>query len=162
MRISLHGNLIQEQEFLCFSPSTLHIEMLLVFAGERSCFTHQLCAAPTASLASRSRCVFHIQIVSLECFVGLWCRKAFHIVFPKKDSQFVIDHTTQNAHKSRITWQLSKKQPPVCGPACFRFFQVFAHSIIMATGATAKRLGIPSEQIFWSKGISACAICDGE
>jgi len=39
--------------------------------------------------------------------------------------------------------------------------EVKAHSIIIATGATAKRLGIPSEQTFWSKGISACAICDG-
>ena len=36
-----------------------------------------------------------------------------------------------------------------------------AHSLIIATGATAKRLGIPSEQRFWSSGISACAICDG-
>jgi len=36
-----------------------------------------------------------------------------------------------------------------------------AHSIIVATGATAKRLGIPSEATFWSNGISACAICDG-
>jgi thioredoxin reductase (NADPH) len=32
----------------------------------------------------------------------------------------------------------------------------------MATGATAKRLGFPTEQSFWAKGISACAICDGE
>ena len=40
--------------------------------------------------------------------------------------------------------------------------QVKAHSIIIATGATAKRLGIPSEEKFWSNGISACAICDGE
>ena len=32
----------------------------------------------------------------------------------------------------------------------------------MATGATARRLGIPSEGQFWSSGISACAICDGE
>lgn len=39
--------------------------------------------------------------------------------------------------------------------------QVKAHSIIVATGATAKRLGIPSEEKFWSQGISACAICDG-
>jgi thioredoxin reductase (NADPH) len=39
--------------------------------------------------------------------------------------------------------------------------EVRAHSIIMATGATARRLGIPSEQQYWSKGISACAICDG-
>lgn len=36
-----------------------------------------------------------------------------------------------------------------------------AHSVIIATGATAKRLGIPSEERFWSNGISACAICDG-
>ena len=38
---------------------------------------------------------------------------------------------------------------------------VYAHSVILATGATAKRLRIPSEEEFWSKGISACAICDG-
>ncbi|MBP5974675.1 thioredoxin-disulfide reductase [Brasilonema sp. CT11] len=35
------------------------------------------------------------------------------------------------------------------------------HSIIIATGATAKRLGLASEHQFWSRGISACAICDG-
>ncbi|MFH7028071.1 MAG: thioredoxin-disulfide reductase [Heteroscytonema crispum UTEX LB 1556] len=35
------------------------------------------------------------------------------------------------------------------------------NSIIIATGATAKRLGLPSEHTFWSRGISACAICDG-
>lgn len=35
------------------------------------------------------------------------------------------------------------------------------HSLIIATGATAKRLGLPSEDRFWSRGISACAICDG-
>ncbi|NJM97085.1 MAG: thioredoxin-disulfide reductase [Phormidesmis sp. RL_2_1] len=38
---------------------------------------------------------------------------------------------------------------------------VKAHSVIIATGATAKRLGLPSEQRLWSQGISACAICDG-
>lgn len=39
--------------------------------------------------------------------------------------------------------------------------EVRARSIIIATGATAKRLGLPSEHEFWSRGISACAICDG-
>jgi thioredoxin reductase (NADPH) len=34
-------------------------------------------------------------------------------------------------------------------------------SIIIATGASANRLGLPSEDRFWSQGISACAICDG-
>ena len=35
------------------------------------------------------------------------------------------------------------------------------NSIVIATGATAKRIGLPSENQFWSRGISACAICDG-
>lgn len=34
-------------------------------------------------------------------------------------------------------------------------------SVILATGASANRLGLPSEEQFWSRGISACAICDG-
>ncbi|MGA1003146.1 thioredoxin-disulfide reductase [Vulcanococcus sp.] len=36
-----------------------------------------------------------------------------------------------------------------------------AHAVVLATGASANRLGLPSEQRFWNAGISACAICDG-
>ena len=36
-----------------------------------------------------------------------------------------------------------------------------AHTVILATGASANRLGLPSEERFWNAGISACAICDG-
>lgn len=36
-----------------------------------------------------------------------------------------------------------------------------ADSIIISTGATAKTLGIPSEETYWGAGISACATCDG-
>lgn len=39
--------------------------------------------------------------------------------------------------------------------------EVKCHSLVYATGATAKRLRIPREDEFWSRGISACAICDG-
>ncbi|MCT7970018.1 thioredoxin-disulfide reductase [Laspinema sp. D1] len=39
--------------------------------------------------------------------------------------------------------------------------EVKAHTVIIATGATAKRLGLSSENLFWSRGVSACAICDG-
>lgn len=49
-----------------------------------------------------------------------------------------------------------------------RPFNVFAGSkkieastIIIATGATAKRLNIKGEERLWQKGISACAVCDG-
>ena len=36
-----------------------------------------------------------------------------------------------------------------------------ADSLIVATGATAKRMGLPGEEQFRQKGVSACAICDG-
>jgi thioredoxin reductase (NADPH) len=39
--------------------------------------------------------------------------------------------------------------------------EVHAASVIIATGATAKRLHVKGEERLWQAGISACAVCDG-
>ena len=51
------------------------------------------------------------------------------------------------------------KGPPFTVVAAGRELQ--AKSLIIATGATAKRLGIAGEDRYWQKGMSACAVCDG-
>ena len=39
--------------------------------------------------------------------------------------------------------------------------EVKAYSVIISTGATAKRMGVPNEEKMWNNGMSACAVCDG-
>lgn len=39
--------------------------------------------------------------------------------------------------------------------------QYLAKSVIISTGASAKLLGLPSEKKYMSRGVSACATCDG-
>ena len=36
-----------------------------------------------------------------------------------------------------------------------------ADVVIIATGASARRLGLKGEETYWQSGISACAVCDG-
>ncbi|MBF0483447.1 MAG: thioredoxin-disulfide reductase [Candidatus Omnitrophica bacterium] len=44
----------------------------------------------------------------------------------------------------------------ICGEKIYT-----AKVIIIATGATAKKLAVTGEDKLWQKGISACAVCDG-
>ena len=36
-----------------------------------------------------------------------------------------------------------------------------AKAVILATGASPRKLGVPGEKEFWAKGVSSCATCDG-
>lgn len=40
-------------------------------------------------------------------------------------------------------------------------FVIEAYTVIISTGASAKWLGLPAEQRLNSRGVSACAVCDG-
>ena len=39
--------------------------------------------------------------------------------------------------------------------------EIKAYAVIIASGATPKKLGYPGEQEYWGKGVSVCAVCDG-
>jgi thioredoxin reductase (NADPH) len=40
-------------------------------------------------------------------------------------------------------------------------YEIIADAVIISTGASAKYLGLPSEEKYYNKGVSACAVCDG-
>ncbi len=65
------------------------------------------------------------------------------------DTQVVFDHIH--------TVQLSQRPFRLVGDAS----QYTADALIVATGASAKYLGLSSEQAFMGKGVSGCATCDG-
>jgi len=37
----------------------------------------------------------------------------------------------------------------------------YTRSLIVSTGARPRKLGLPSENTYWSKGVTSCATCDG-
>lgn len=38
---------------------------------------------------------------------------------------------------------------------------LLAETVVIATGAYARKLTFPGSETYWNKGISACAVCDG-
>ncbi len=65
------------------------------------------------------------------------------------DTQFIYDHIHTVDLKSRPFTMVGDSGTYTCD------------ALIIATGASAKYLGIESEQLFRGKGVSACATCDG-
>ncbi|MFM1858545.1 MAG: thioredoxin-disulfide reductase [Pseudomonadota bacterium] len=64
-------------------------------------------------------------------------------------TQLIFDHIHTTA--------LTEKPIRLVGDAC----TYTCDALIISTGASAMYLGLPSEQAFMGKGVSACATCDG-
>ena len=56
-----------------------------------------------------------------------------------------------------VTVDLGRRPFQVCGERA----EYACEALIIATGANARRLGLPSEEKYWGRGVSACAVCDG-
>ena len=65
------------------------------------------------------------------------------------DTELVFDHINEV--------DLSKRPFTLIGDAS----KYTCSALIIATGASAQYLGLPSEEAFMGKGVSACATCDG-
>lgn len=66
------------------------------------------------------------------------------------ETEVIFDHISQV--------DLSKKPFTLIGESKTSYT---ADALIIATGASAKYLGLPSEQAFMGRGVSGCATCDG-
>ena len=64
------------------------------------------------------------------------------------DTQTIFDHI-EKVELTQRPFKLEGTQSYTCD------------SLIIATGASAQYLGLPSEEAFMGKGVSACATCDG-
>jgi thioredoxin reductase (NADPH) len=75
--------------------------------------------------------------------------RRFELHAKRFDTEIVFDHI-HTAHLHERPLRLSGDQGDYTCDA-----------LIIATGASARYLGLPSEQAFMGRGVSACATCDG-
>jgi thioredoxin reductase (NADPH) len=81
------------------------------------------------------------------------------------DGQLLMANMRQQAANAGASFVTEDVEHAVLSQRPFSVKTVSAtyrtESLIIATGATARRLPLDSEKRLWGKGISACAVCDG-
>jgi len=81
------------------------------------------------------------------------------------DGNLLIDSMTKQAERFGATFQYGEVKEIDFNSRPFKiqtFDQVIlAKSLIIATGARPRKMGIESETAYWSKGVTSCATCDG-
>ena len=72
-------------------------------------------------------------------------------------------HAARRALQHRDGVRSHQRRRPVQAPFTLTgdSGQYSCDSLILATGASARYLGLPSEEAFMGRGVSACATCDG-
>src|SRR5438552_15280991 len=73
--------------------------------------------------------------------------------FQKHAERFETEVVTDHVHRVRL-----ERRPFVLEGDAAHYT---CDALVIATGASAKYLGLPSEQKFMGRGVSACATCDG-
>jgi thioredoxin reductase (NADPH) len=73
--------------------------------------------------------------------------------FQKHAERFETEVITDHVHTARLERKPFLLEGDAAHYSC--------DALVIATGATAKYLGLPSEQKFMGRGVSACATCDG-
>ncbi|KZT57271.1 thioredoxin reductase [Calocera cornea HHB12733] len=79
--------------------------------------------------------------------------------FRDQSARFGTEIITETVSKVDLSarpflyWREGEEDDPAAAESC--------DALIMATGASAKRMNLPGEDTYWNSGISACAVCDG-
>ena len=73
--------------------------------------------------------------------------------FQKHAERFETEVISDHIHTARLTGRPFALDGDAATYTC--------DALVIATGATAKYLGLPSEEKYMGKGVSACATCDG-
>jgi len=81
------------------------------------------------------------------------------------DGNQLIDTMTKQAERFGATFQYGEVKEIDFNSRPFKLHTfdsvIHAKSLIIATGARPRKMGLQSETNYWSKGVTSCATCDG-